>query len=483
MLDFAKEYPKQNSVLDVYLKNASIGIVVLECNNVVTGVQICEYLHTCYSLQMIDYNKLRHGIVDFLREIRNNYSKDERNFCIYNIPTNSDTVDVVKSLNISRELLKNAQRLVFVMPTLLVRQIQRYEPNLNDYIGLYLDYNRHSEEMPFLPVFDVPFKKQFTKPEQDSLKKEKIRLAPNPTLEQYFRYLDQFNQRKLSKYEYAKTLVPAFAQKWEEASSRKWASEDDRIQAELDLLYCTATILAIQQYYNESDALFCKMLSVCLKKYKYKQGIHLMRALEGVVYCNYNVKEYDSAKERILLIIDILENDENPVEAWICRLNSNYAACYIREKNYTKAIELLENCYQRLKDNNLLNLEREIRINTNRMICYIAEGKSADLYADEWRKTREDIEKNLGKDNVYYANNLLIDAWYVGVLMGDNITALEEALEALEINKRLLGENVYGLATNYRVLQALYEQLGDENNAIQTKRKCESILQNQRNNN
>lgn len=481
MLDFAKEYPKQNSVLDVYLKNASIGIVVLECNNVVTGVQICEYLHTCYSLQMIDYNKLRHGIVDFLREIGNNYSEDERNFCIYNIPTNSDTVDVVKSLNISRELLKNAKRLVFVMPTLLVRQIQRYEPNLNDYIGLYLDCNKYSREMPFLPVFDVPFKKQFTKPEQAKLKREKIHLAPNPTLEQYFQYLDQFNQRKLSKYECTKILMPAFAQKWGEVSSRTWTNDTDATQAKLDVLYRTATILAIQQYYDAAERLFWNMLDVWGKRYKLTQELQVMQALEGLSYSHYYLGKYNLVKEGILLIIDILESNKSPMEAWICRLNSNYAACYIQEKNYAKAIELLENSYQRLRENDLLNLEREIRINTNRMICYMAEGKCADLHESEWIKTRERIEKDLGKDNVYYANNLLMHAWYKGILMGDNSAALEEASEALEINKRLLGENAYGLAVNYRVLQALYDQLGDEPNSMQAKKKCESILQNQRN--
>lgn len=483
MFDLGKEYPKQSRVLDIYLKNANIGIAVLECNNVVTGVQICEYLHTCYSLQMIDYNQLQRGIVDFLREIRNRYRDDERKFCIYNIPANSDTIDIVKSLNISRELLTNAKRIVFIMPTLLVRQIQRYEPNLNDYIGLYLDYNVHKYEIPFLPVFDVPFKKQFTKPEQASLKKEKIRLAPDPTLEQYFQYLDQYNQRKLSKYECDKTLLPAFEQMRAELSSIGWSNDKDKAQASLDILYRTATVLAVQQYYNIAGRLFKEMLKICLDVYKRTQGMHLMQALEGLSYCNYCVQNYDSAKEQILLIVDILENHPTSLDAWICRLNSNYAACYIQEKNYTKAIELLENSYQRLKENGLLNLEREIRINTNRMICYMADGESADLHADEWAKTREAIENDLGKDNIYYANNILIDAWYNGILMGDNVTALEEATEALAINLRLLGENAYGLAANYRVLQVVYEQLGETEKSVQTQTRYESILQNQRGDN
>lgn len=45
MLIFEEKYSKQNHILDVYMKNASIGIMVLECNNRVTGVQICKYVN------------------------------------------------------------------------------------------------------------------------------------------------------------------------------------------------------------------------------------------------------------------------------------------------------------------------------------------------------------------------------------------------------------------------------------------------------
>ena len=480
MLIFEEKYSKQNHILDVYMKNASIGIMVLECNNRVTGVQICKYLHTCYSLQMIDYNELPNGIVDFLREIDNSYVMNDRKFCIYNFPVKSDTVDVVKSLNISRELLKNAKRLVFIMPTLLVRQIQRYEPNLNDYIGLFLDYNENVRKSPFVPIFDVPFKKQFTRKEQASLKKEVIHIGPDISIKEYFQYLEQFRSRKLSKYEKDKTLAPALKIIWNEIALHPWNIENDDKQAMADVLYHTAIILAIQKYYKEAGILFEEMSQIHMLRDSADAGMTELQGLEGMAYCDYQLKKYEEAKKSILRAIDILENKMNPNEAWICRLNSNYAACFIQTEDYVKAVDLLENCYQRLMENHLLNLEREIRINTNRMLCYMTQKETVDLHIAMWMENRQHIYDDLGQNNIYYANNLLISAWYNSVFMGDNDTALEEAEEALAINQQLLNANAYGLAVNYCVLETIYQPLGTAEKAQQAGMRYASILQNQR---
>lgn len=162
MPDLKEQFKKQNKIFDIYMKNASIGIVVIECNYKEIGMQICEYMHTSYCLQCVDYMDLKEGIVEYLRKIGNSENEQEKCICIYNFPTYSDSVNVVKSLNISRELLKNVIRLVFIMPTFMVNQIQRYEPNLRDYIGLFLEYNP-KKQIPFQPEYDAPFEKHFRK--------------------------------------------------------------------------------------------------------------------------------------------------------------------------------------------------------------------------------------------------------------------------------------------------------------------------------
>lgn len=47
----------------------------------------------------------------------------------------------------------------------MVNQIQRYEPNLRDYIGLFLEYNP-KKQIPFQPEYDAPFEKHFRKKEK-----------------------------------------------------------------------------------------------------------------------------------------------------------------------------------------------------------------------------------------------------------------------------------------------------------------------------
>ena len=240
MIELAEEYPKENKILDIYMKNASVGTVVVEVNSQVTSMQICEYLNTNYCLELIDYAELKDGIIHFLREVGQRQRREQKQICIYHFPTDSETIDVIKSLNISRELLRNLHRIVLVMPTLLVNQIKEYEPNLKDYIGLFLDYNR-KVRMPFEPVFDVPFQKKFTKNEQQMLKVEYLSLDGENQIEeklnQFFRYINQFHNRKLSKYECFDTLLPAYKKMLVEVHDHNWQQNSDYIQAVNDIMY------------------------------------------------------------------------------------------------------------------------------------------------------------------------------------------------------------------------------------------------------
>ena len=77
MPDLKEQFKKQNKIFDIYMKNASIGIVVIECNYKEIGMQICEYMHTSYCLQCVDYMDLKEGIVEYLRKIGNSENEQE----------------------------------------------------------------------------------------------------------------------------------------------------------------------------------------------------------------------------------------------------------------------------------------------------------------------------------------------------------------------------------------------------------------------
>lgn len=480
MIELAEAYPKENEILDIYLKNASVATVVIETNNERIGMQLREYLKESYGLKLIDYATLQEGIIQFLREVGQQNKREEKRICIYHFPTDSQTIDVVKSLNISRELLRNLDRVVFVMPTLLVNQIQESEPNLKDYIGLFLNYNI-KVRMPFEPIYDVPFQKRFTKDEKQALKGEYLHLEEEKPLKerlnQYFRYINQFHNRKLSKFENSHKLIPAYKKMLVEVHDHQWEQNTDYIQAVRDIMYQTATVLAIQRYYNEAEEIFEMMLDVAGSE-KSHSDISVLQGLEGIAYCEYGTERYLKAESTILKTVDLLRNEETQNEAWICRLYSNYAACLIKQKEYERAKECLVTCLKILEDNHLLTSERQMRIYTNLMICHMELEGNLKGYADVWTQFMKETALVYGTDSINYASCLLLDSWYKGILMGMNQEALEEAVKALEINRKLMNENAYPLAINYDVLEKLYQQTGEKEAEMRALNKKKNILRN-----
>lgn len=473
MADFTETYAEQNRILDIYLKNAGIGTVVIEVNNQVIGMHICEYLHTYYHLHLIDDAKLSGGIVNFLRETGRSPVAGDRRVCIYNFPTDADTIDVVRSLNISRELLRSIDRLVLVMPTIFVEQIRIREPNLRDYFGLFLDYNRPVSS-PFEPIFDVPFKKRFTREERKKLKGAFLSLDINESLRQYFQYISQFYHRRLSKHECYQVLLPAFERLLAEMHDYYGNDQLNYIQATEDILYQTATVLAVQRYTEPALEQFEMMLDI-VKRNITEKVMYALHALEGIAYCFYCMRNYQKSEEALIQAIQLLQKMETDHVAWICRLYSNYAACHICMREWQNAEEVLNRCIQVLVDNGKMNSEREARIRTNLMICKIEQGKVAEIATSEWQQYAYKIKSEPVK-GYDYANSILLDAWYKGVLLGCNREALSEARTALKINRELLEENAYELAVNYAVLETIYGQLGDVKNENLAKKKKENIL-------
>lgn len=474
MIDFAGKYSSQNKILDIYLKNAGVGTVVIETNHQVTGMQICQHLDANYHMRTVNYELLTEGIVNFLRETGQRKEQSERQICIYNFPTDSDTIDVIQSLNISRELLRTIDRLILVMPTLLVEQIRTREPNLRDYIGLFLDYNTKNN-LPFEPVFDVPFKKRFTRDEQKSLKGSVRSLHGRSDLQQYFRYINQFCNRKLSRHECYETLLPAFQDLLKEFNYHSWEGMSDYIQAVEDLLYRTAAVLAVQQYYELAIRQFEMILKVGSQKTN-GENMHILHGLEGISYCSYWMRDYDRAERSLLYAVQILRNMETDNEAWICRLYSNYAACCIRRGDYQKAQSISEMCLSMLTEYGQMNPERETRARMNLMICQMERGEIAEIYTGGWQQYLDKIKAEQGTDSINYVSCLLMDAWYRSVLLGANKEALAEAKEALGKNRFLLEENSYDLAVNYMVLEKIYNQMGDSENEKLVNIKKTNIL-------
>lgn len=452
MPDLKEQFKKQNKFLDIYMKNASIGIVVIECNNKGISMQICEYMHTSYCLQCVDYTDLKEGIVEYLRKIGTSDNEQEKYVCIYNFPTDSDSVNIVKSLNISRELLKNLIRLVFVMPTFLVNQIQRYEPNLRDYIGLFLEYNSQ-KQIPFQPEYDAPFEKHFRK-------KEKFDITVTP----YKNHEQQGEQvRRLRLYAAAltnacvatkenmdKVVWPAYREAIQEI--KQYASEEEKTKLEADINIEMALALSNQQFYEEAEKIFHKILIRASEK-----DLSFLQGLEGIAFCEYGLKNYEKAENIISEIIQLQrKQEENIVQ--MCKAQNNLAACYIQMEKYEQAIEILKKCEKIILNSNSHQLEHALYIKKNLMICYMkTAGKDIDLPMDMWAQITEKVKEIYGKKSVWYAECLLIDAWCQGILLGKYENAIKEAELAVKIEKEILGQEAEEVEKAQEVLNTISE--------------------------
>ena len=416
MPDLKEQFKKQNKIFDIYMKNASIGIVVIECNYKEIGMQICEYMHTSYCLQCVDYMDLKEGIVEYLRKIGNSENEQEKCICIYNFPTYSDSVNVVKSLNISRELLKNVIRLVFIMPTFMVNQIQRYEPNLRDYIGLFLEYNP-KKQIPFQPEYDAPFEKHFRKKEKFDItftlyKKQKQQGDQVRRLRLYAAAL--INACVATKENMDKVVWPAYREAIQEI--KQYASGEEKTKLEADINFLMALALSNQQFYEEAEKIFEKIISEIIQL-QHKQ-------------------------------------EENIVQ--MCKTQNNLAACYIQMEKYEQAITILEKCEKIILKSNSHRLEHELYIKKNLMICYMkTAGRDIDLYMDMWAQITERVKEIYGKKSVWYAECLLIDAWCQGILLGKYEDAIKEAELAVKIEKGILGQEAEEVEKAQEVLNTI----------------------------
>lgn len=457
MADLKEQFEKQNKVLDIYMKNASIGIVVIECNDKGTGMQICEYLHTSYCLQCVDYMDLKEGVVEFLRKTGTSENEQEKYVCIYNFPT--DSVNVVKSLNISRELLKNVIRLVFIMPTFLVNQMQRYEPNLRDYIGLFLEYNLQ-KQIPFQPEYDAPFEKHFRKKEKfnvflDSYEEEKQQKDQVRRLLSYAAVL--LNTCVATKENMDQVVWPTYREAIHEIE-QQYASEKEKIKLERNIDYQMALILSKQQSYEEAKTLFRQILMHAPEK-ELKNDFNSMQGLEGIAFCEYGLKKYDKAEKIIIEMIQQQEKkEENIVQ--MCKLKNNLAVCYMQLEKYEQAIGILEKCGMQILESNAHQLEHELMIKINLMICYMTTaGRDIDLHMDMWTQVTEKVKEVYGAESVWYAKCLLIDAWCQGMLLGKYENAIKGAELAVKIESGILGQEEEEVARAQEVLNSIRENI------------------------
>lgn len=71
----------------------------------------------------------------------NSIKKGENKLLFYDLSLEESDYDLIKTMNLSRDIMRKVGIVVLLVPTFIMEKIQLDMPNLYDYITLRLDYN------------------------------------------------------------------------------------------------------------------------------------------------------------------------------------------------------------------------------------------------------------------------------------------------------------------------------------------------------
>lgn len=339
------------------------------------------------------------------------------------------------------------------MPTFLVNQIQRYEPNLRDYIGLFLEY-RQKNQVPFEPEYDAPFEKHFAKTKDFAFIIE--RHTDDDPLRRFYAYAKALNYCIITKESMENIVWPSYKEAIQKIHQS--ASQEEKTKLEADISYLMALALSKQEFYEKAKSIFQKILIRASEKENTGDFVFL-QGLEGIAYSEYGLENYEEAEKQIVHMIQLQEKNGEGITQ-ICRAKNNLAACYMQSGKYEQAIEILGECEKELEKGNTGRVEHELYVKKNLMICYmITAERDIDLHMDMWENITEKVKTTCGADSVWYAECMLIDAWCQGILLGKCDDGVLEAEKAVKIEKNALGEEAEEVVKAQEVLQIIRGKL------------------------
>lgn len=456
--------------LQLYLDNVKHGIILIETNDNRESCRLCRWIHETYSISCVDYEDIKNG---FVRCLQDSSGKD---LCIYNFGEEAEQYDIVKSLNLSRELLRDMGRVVLIMPSFLSCQIQSKAPNLVDYLGLILNYNVFSL-LPFDPEFAIYDDLYYTREELRTLKSQYKQDAQGNNISGYLNYVQQFRFKKLSAYEVQTNLLPSCYDLLTVIHEYIWENNKDMIRAQLDVLYHTGCVLACQCYFDEAQGLFREMQAVI--KDSREWNVQRINAYEGLAYCHYYSGYYHEAMKDLLWCISYLDDLDTEHEAWKCRIYNDYAACYYKQGKYHDALANWKACERMMHDFHIDTAYRRLRNQYNQMLCHVQINEEWERHYAEWNEAFRDVFSSLSGDSVLGLKSEWLNLWIQGVCMGRVRESLSEGRLLLKKSHTLLRENDYILAVGNYVLGKLEFYSNHEKNGGAYLIKCHNILDNQ----
>ena len=469
------DFKLEDRKLEIYMKNVENAIVLLEANAYSVHLHLISLLKK-YGTEYYDFADCKETFIPLIQKLGS--GDQPKTVCFYNFQDEAISYDVVKSLNISREILRRVGVLIFIMRYFLVRQIENEEPNLFDYITLRLDY-RYPFKPCFVPRFAISYQERYTKTERHELKKKALlqeQIQSIRDIDQYDRLLTQYRFKRMSVKEKTDLLEK---QLWEAnviIHDHTWENPRRQVLAQEDLWMQTAEILCIQGYLEDAWKLFDEMDQL-LETFP-DISLYRLHVYEGKAYCSYYSRSFAQARTYLAKASDLLERMDGSDEKWLCRIWNDIGSCYYNERDYQSALEIWQKCAEDMDQKKFGNPERIYRNTYNRLLAHLRLNTNVKVYHLEWNRLGNMIEENFPKQSEIYAEYRMVSAWLEGMVLGRSKYAESLAQEALRIHRMILPENDYRLALNYHILGCLNFQMLNLKKASEYQKTSENILKN-----
>ena len=442
------------SKLNIFLQNTDIGIFVAEVNSIEMQERIIDRLNESFVIETIDFNNIKNS---FVGELRSHTNKDKVKV-YYNFVYDTLDYNIVKTLNLSREVIKENGKVIFLLPSFLVWKIQYEEPNFRDYVISFFDFNE-DVDIPFEPVFAIDDHIFKTKEERNSLKqivpKQDVSDAGN--IEEFYQHLDSFDYKKMSKKQVKHICNMMWTILSDIKEKKLKTSEEQYLLLEESLCRRTAWTFAKQRLFDEAVEIF-DLLGI-LEPGENKSVKLRLHAYEGKAYCCYHKKDYSAAKGELLLMLNLLNEFETDFSAWKARIYNDYACCLIKEKSYDEAVGVLKQSFQILHEAGECNPQRKLRYFYNGMLLEILRKKCIYPYLAKWEAFAKEIE-TFSYSEMFRSKFTTLNAWVIGVIQGKVTEGFELGCKNLIRIRNIFPENDIEIARIHFTIAQICNLMG-----------------------
>ena len=470
---------KADYTLKTYLNNAKNAVFLVEVNQESVKHRVLDMLKNDFDFEIIDFECVRDTFVNSLRNFMST-SKD-KHICIWNFSENFETYDIIKSLNISRDILKEIGIVVFIMPTFLVRQIDERELNLRDYVLKKFVYVEHKKN-PFDPLYVISLSSEYARQNGEAIDAVFVKSIMDSENELqrkvqiYYDLLYSYLKRRLSPYDYIQLydLFLKICNLLEQYPAAGKEAKRDQERTKLAIICNTAEVIATQKYFKEAEAMFDEILSKEASNGKWE--MYLLKAKEGQAYCLYRQNKFQEAGNALLSLLCVLEEKRTVNDSWKMNITNNYGACLYKMGKYEQAYERWCVCEDMLASLNLLDEKRRLRCEYNKMIANIEFCDISLEKTEQYYSIYSKIGETFGAESIQYIQHSLLYIWLIGVIYGKTREALLSGSKLLDLEKQILDGNSYQIALSHYINYVLYGQLGEEDSAMESLEKCRKIM-------